>query len=300
MSYFTKFPLVNYPLGVGSDLKFVYVRNLLRRIGLSSDLKSSAGAFLEYDIKDGEKPEQIADRVYGDSSYAWVILLTNDIIDPYYDWYRSEQSVQDYIQKKYGGYFAYVATGDNFFYKSSVDTGATLTQGSFSVRVLEYHPTFCRLFVDKPVVVGNATITETGGVQHTVNVERVDEGYLSVHHFEIPRPVGSCGASEFVTVDPLTQQSNSYSVLGGFIGSASDAYPLPTQGKQYAPNSGTVDFWETFIGGYMGISGSPVNQYAVSNTKYEMTLNDSKRTIKVLHPRYLSQAIKELEGLLRI
>jgi hypothetical protein len=299
MSYFTKFPLVNYPLGVGSSLKFVYVRNLLRRIGLSSDLKSSAGAFIEYDVKDGEKPEHIADRVYGDASYAWVVLLTNDIVNPYSDWYMSSHSLQNYIQKKYTGYFAFVATGGNFFYGSAIDAGATLIQGSVSARVLEYHPTFCRLFVDKPLSTGSATITATGGVQYGVNIHRVDDGYLSVHHFQIKRPFGSCGANEFVTVDPLTQQTNSYSMLGGFVGSTSDVYPDAVSGKDYSSTTGIVDLWETFVGGYMGISGSRVNQYAVSNTVYESELNDSKRTIKVLHPRYLPQAIKELEGLLR-
>jgi len=60
MSYFSKFPLVKYPIKDGAVFRVVFARNLLRRIALSEDMKSSDSAFLEYDIKDGERPEQIA------------------------------------------------------------------------------------------------------------------------------------------------------------------------------------------------------------------------------------------------
>ena len=30
-------------------------------------------------------PENIADRYYGDSTLHWIVLLTNNILDPYFD-----------------------------------------------------------------------------------------------------------------------------------------------------------------------------------------------------------------------
>ena len=62
----------------------------------------------------------------------------------------------------------------------------------------------------------------------------------------------------------------------------------------------TVAFWETYIGGYMGVSGDEINTYAVSNYVYENDENESKRTIKVLAPAYMEQAIKELKNALGV
>jgi hypothetical protein len=50
----------------------------------------------------------------------------------------------------------------------------------------------------------------------------------------------------------------------------------------------------------MGISGSAINTYSVSNLTYEIEQNDIKRKIRILHPRYKKIAVQELEALLRV
>lgn len=300
--YFEKFPLLQYPVKDGNNFRYVFVRNLLRRVALSEDLMTSESVFMEYSVKDGERPEHIAERVYGDPGYHWLILLTNNIIDPYHGWYMSGSALEDYIQKKYGGYSVYISTtGNAFFYNSSVDSGATLSQGGNSMTILDYSPELSKLNVNgtKPST-GSATIGVSGGTLYSVKIQRVDPSYTAVHHFEIPYVGGLCGASTEFTVDPLSQQTGSYSVVGGVIGHLDDEYPrLAADGKGYS-GSGNVDFYETYIGKYLGVSGAAVNTYAVSNYIYENTKNDARRTIKVLHPRFKKTALTELESLLRI
>lgn len=300
--YFSKFPLLQYPVKDGNNFRYVFVRNLLRRVALSEDLMTAESVFLKYSVKDGERPEHIAERVYGDPGYHWLILLSNNIIDPYHGWYKSGTVLEDYIQKKYGGYSVYISTASNsFFYESLVSSGATLTQGGISRTVLDYSPELCKLTVDGTTPsTGSATIGVSGGTNYTVQIQRVDPSYTAVHHFAIPYVSGLCGASTEFTVDPLSQQTASYSVVGGVIGSVDDEYPsLPGDGIGYT-GSGTVEFWETYIGKYMGVSGAAVNSYSVSNYTYENNENDSTRTIKVLHPRFKKTALTELESLLRI
>ena len=48
----------------------------------------------------------------------------------------------------------------------------------------------------------------------------------------------------------------------------------------------------------MGISGSQVNTFTVTNNSFEIEENEKKRTIKILHPRYKKQALQELQALL--
>jgi len=300
--YFDKFPLLQYPVKDGNNFRYVFVRNLLRRVALSEDLMTAESVFMEYSVKDGERPEHIAERVYGDPAYHWLILLANNIIDPYHGWYMSGSALEEYIQKKYGGYSVYISTSSNaFFYQSSVDSGATLAQGGTSVTILDYSPELCKLTVNGTMLsTGSATIGVSGGTEYTVKIQRVDPSYTAVHHFAIPYVSGLCGASTEFTVDPLSQQTGSYSVVGGVVGSAENEYPnFAADGIGYS-GSGVVDLWETYIGKYIGVSGAAVTTYSVSNYTYENTKNDAVRTIKVLHPRFKKTALTELESLLRI
>lgn len=301
MAYFSKFPLVSYPIKDENVFRLVVARNLMRRIALSDDIKSSDLAFIEYNIKDGERPEHIAEKIYGDPSFHWIVLLTNDVIDPYHGWYKSSAVMEDFIQKKHGGYSVFFTnSSDDFLYISTIQAGSTLTQGSVSSTIKEYQPTLCKLMVSgSGYVSGAATITVAGGVLHNVKIHMVDQSYISVHHFAATRPTTDSSANETMTIDPLSQYTNSYSVVSGVIGSSENPYPLTTQGVGYT-GSGTVSFWETHIGRYMGVSGDRINTYAVSNQVHEINENEKRRTIKILHPRFKRQAVQELESLLRI
>ena len=42
--------------------------------------------FKKYTIKDGERPETLAEKIYGNQFYDWVILLTNNMVNAQYDW----------------------------------------------------------------------------------------------------------------------------------------------------------------------------------------------------------------------
>ena len=57
--------------------------------------------FTEITVGDGERPEDIATRYYGNPFYNWTILVINDIVDYYNQWPRSIVQLQDYINSKY-------------------------------------------------------------------------------------------------------------------------------------------------------------------------------------------------------
>ncbi len=99
-TFFEKTPAIGYDIN-GSGEKRV-VCNILQRIKIRDLLKDSWLIYYEYDIRDGDTPEILADKVYGNSQYHWIILLANDIIDPYYDWPLSYEKFHSTIEKKYG------------------------------------------------------------------------------------------------------------------------------------------------------------------------------------------------------
>ena len=100
MSYFDRFPLMAYDMKGNQQYKLL--PNILRRVKLRSGLRSSAFLFDKYDVKDGEKPEDVAFKWFGDAELHWVILMTNNITDRYYQWPLSQPQFQEHIADKYG------------------------------------------------------------------------------------------------------------------------------------------------------------------------------------------------------
>ena len=97
--YFSSFPII--PYDSKGNLKFKDVTNLLRRVGIRAKLKSNALLYDTYEVKDGETPEMIAHKLYGDSELHFVIMLINDITDRYHQWPMSLVQFQEFIKDKY-------------------------------------------------------------------------------------------------------------------------------------------------------------------------------------------------------
>ena len=76
--------------------------NILKRVKLRSGIRSGAFLFDNYDVADGERPEDIAFKYYGDPEYHWVILMTNNITDRYYQWPLTQPQFAEHLTDKYG------------------------------------------------------------------------------------------------------------------------------------------------------------------------------------------------------
>ena len=97
--YFDNFPTIIYD----SEKENVFkdVKNLLRRVGIRAKVKSNALLYDTYDVKNGETPESLAFKLYGDAELHWVIMLLNDITDRYHDWPMTEAQFSQFVQDKY-------------------------------------------------------------------------------------------------------------------------------------------------------------------------------------------------------
>ena len=98
--YFSRFPMMAYDIKGNSTYKLL--PDILRRVKLRSGIRSGMFIFDEYDVKDGEKPEDVAFKWFGDAQYHWVILMTNNVTDRYYEWPMTQPQFQNFIEDKYG------------------------------------------------------------------------------------------------------------------------------------------------------------------------------------------------------
>ena len=98
--YFSKFPLRVYD--VKGNKNFKLLPDILRRVKVRSGLASSRFVFDKYNVKEGEKPEDVAFKYYGDAQYHWVIMMINNITDRYYEWPMRQADFADFLTDKYG------------------------------------------------------------------------------------------------------------------------------------------------------------------------------------------------------
>ena len=99
-NYFSYFPTT--PHDLTNDGQKVELTNLLRRFKVRSNVKSRTDTYHKYTIQPGDRPDIIAEKYYGSSALAWVVLHFNDIIDPVFDWPLFHEDFDNYIKGKYG------------------------------------------------------------------------------------------------------------------------------------------------------------------------------------------------------
>ena len=100
MAYFNQFPLMAYD--VKGNEQYKLLPNILKRVKLRSGIRSGSFLFDKYDVREGERPEDIAFKYYGDPELHWVILMTNDITDRYYQWPLTQPQFQEHLTDKFG------------------------------------------------------------------------------------------------------------------------------------------------------------------------------------------------------
>ena len=115
-NYFYTFPTVPYDADGTMPNKYQTVRNIMNRIKIKDSIKSDIAAFYPYIIEEGERPDILSYKYYGSVSYAYLILLFNNIIDPQFDWPLGAIDFENYIISKYGSVStAYTET--KFYYQ---------------------------------------------------------------------------------------------------------------------------------------------------------------------------------------
>ena len=123
MAYFDRFPLMAYDVAGNENYKLL--PNILKRVKLRSGLRSGSYLFDSYDVQDGERPEDIAFKLYGDAQLHWVVLMTNNVTDRYYQWPLTQPQFQEHLEDKYG------AGNEDavHHYEKTQDSGRTSSNG---------------------------------------------------------------------------------------------------------------------------------------------------------------------------
>ena len=129
--YFQNFPLIPYD-SVG-DGQYKLVTNLLKRVALRAKVRTNTLLFDTYNVQEGQTPEMIADKLYGDSNLHWIVMYVNNITDRYHQWPLTTPQFLAFINDKYSnpdGLHHYEITQTSGDTTVTIDIGTDNTEHS--------------------------------------------------------------------------------------------------------------------------------------------------------------------------
>ena len=292
MSYFKYLPTTSYSF---DGKNFKSCTDIMTSAKLVDYFKQrSNNLYIDYIVKDGEKPEHIAARVYDKPELNWLVLFSNNIMDPYFGWPMSSEDLSNHIASQYPGFAVFVdclATNISFQVYGSVSTFLTPEKSNF--------------------VVGN-TVTQTN---RTATVSRWDPTLRKVElinqtgTFDLLTPIISTNAdgTQFQVTPKRIVYDNSYAVhhfIDDF-GNLLDPYGKINfgqypDGKIYSSGSYFTNPLDTSSGDTYILNlyiNSNQNTNVITNRFFETRANDQKRNIKLIKVEYVNDILQQLSVL---
>tara|TARA_B100000925_G_C21990492_1_gene466576 strand:+ start:1294 stop:2022 length:729 start_codon:yes stop_codon:yes gene_type:complete len=105
MGYFAELPDLLYQsplLHKNSSGDYILIKNLFRRTKLQQYLSDSVTMFNKFVIGDGDRPDTIADAIFGDPRLDYIVVLVAGITNIHNDWPLQDYQVYDHALRKYG------------------------------------------------------------------------------------------------------------------------------------------------------------------------------------------------------
>lgn len=98
--FFSNFPRISYDIEQnGNAIRCV---DLTKRFIVEKIVRDRGTIYHSYRVLDGERPDTVAHRFYSNGKLDWLIMMTNLIFDPSFEWYMGYSDFKDFLKGKYG------------------------------------------------------------------------------------------------------------------------------------------------------------------------------------------------------
>ena len=287
--------------------EYIPVKNLFKRGKLREDIFGNLAFFEKYSIIGDERPDNVANKFYGDSTLDWVVLLSNNILNIQSEWPIEQNAFDKFLLEKYGSY-------DNLYNVRHYET--TEIKNSLGITVLEggiqVSPTWKSNgnfveFINSQIAVissGDSVNSST-----TVTVYMLN----GIPNLQV--------GNQVVIADVVENEYNGAQIVTELLSSDGNGitgfrYELPTapniasptlanprkesvlfyvsENSTFAGNSYYYEYWDPGLG-YSNLVPSINFVREVTNYEYETNLNEAKRNIFILKPRYLNVIFNDLD-----
>lgn len=102
--YFQNFPKIYYdfPNIASGNTDLQVLTDITTNVRIRKEVLENITIYDEYDILEGETPEMIAEKVYGNPELHWVIMLVNQRYDYLKDFPMTSLEFDNYLKETYG------------------------------------------------------------------------------------------------------------------------------------------------------------------------------------------------------
>jgi len=162
-NYFSKIPNFDYvsrlPNAKISD--YIRVKNFFKRAKLREDIFQELAFFERYTIEGDDRPDNVAFKIYDDSAFDWVVLLSNNILNIQSEWPLPQRDFDEYLLSKYGDYNT-LYNGVHHYETEEVKNsqGVTIVPAGLEVQD-EYTVSYYDFFLDDQIQTGNISVPIT-------------------------------------------------------------------------------------------------------------------------------------------
>lgn len=174
-SYLPNFEYVNRIPSEQNISSYTEVKNLFKRVRLNDKLFQDLTNFTKYQIVGDERPDNVANKIYNNPNYDWIVLLSNNIINIQDEWPMTIRTFELYMNKKYG-----VTNYDNIHHYESIEVKDSSNNYTVLKKGLEVPSDYSITFYDGAL--GNmSTVTNTNvGVTNYEYESRIQDDKRSI------------------------------------------------------------------------------------------------------------------------
>ena len=303
-SYFKQVPnleYINRNKGNKDISNYITVKNLFKRGRIRPDIFGNVNYFTKYKVIGDDRPDNVANEVYGNPNLDWVILLSNNIQNIQTEWPLPQTSLDEFFLEKYGSYeeLNSIHHYETIELKNS-QGGVILPGGLETPNKWKTNGNYIQAI--------NTTINQISGTESKIATVTM---YNGIKNLEVGSEVYIQGVSEdtYNGRFPVT----SILAVGDVVIKFTYVLPSIPEKKTIINYSGGEEVTFT-VEGNVGTGNAYYYEYydnnsyhtvpaakmteAVTNYQYEMKKEDDKRNIFTLKPEYLNVIFNDMDEIM--
>lgn len=270
--YFDRFPVIDY--------NGTIAKNIMTRVDFTEKSKKDLYSTFQFTLQEGfERPDLLSYNYYGSSKFDWMIYLTNNVVDPYYDYYRPAEDFKNYIITKYGS-ISNARSIVKFYRTNWHDDERVITVTQYEALPATENSNLRKYWKPK--------LANTGSI---LGYERVKEDW-AVSTNKIVTLSLTASPSDFVIGDRVSQTSTSASATVDFIDTDNNTLTVKHVEGIFVANTSEGISEVTLINENIP-AGETEYWYAVNAYEEEQEINELKRNVTVLKSSYLAEVEKQ-------
>ena len=129
--YFDNFPTFLYPFKINNKTEYKLIKDISQNVRVRKEILANITLYDEYDIREGDTPEIISEKVYGSPLYHWVVMLCNERYNYIDDYPLTQYELEKHITDKYG-------SGNEYDTHHYVDANGNIVDSTQGTSVSNY------------------------------------------------------------------------------------------------------------------------------------------------------------------